>query len=368
MNASFVFDFQQLAENFSSHSSRSKIRVLPTFSIVRLAGWIVAMVGCGLATDAQAGAPKVQFDTVPLIACREVTTPEFATAFPQEKLIEARFHVSALIQHGDEGDLLQILYRVDSPRASLRVFDFLPKTTLASDVAGNVTIEQKTEKVSHLGVTITPPIACTVKAGGSGEVGSKTNDSIRYELVPPMEAVAASGTLRRGQAVYFKLRPSRTTSLEGGKEFIVVFQVPRNWRGDFVQFDCRAAGVIRGVVSPLDEPTSAGGSRFVIGLFIAGDTAAQAAAERLAAAETNLLRLAASQHEEIEKRSYPTFAHKLGAIFDAVEPKVPKIWPQRLIYAREDYEPNDIAEYLPPTVRDAAFDYVAAKRELCTLR
>ncbi|HPM83158.1 MAG TPA: hypothetical protein PLF81_20795, partial [Candidatus Anammoximicrobium sp.] len=88
---------------------------------------------------------EVSFDVMPTVGCRDVTTAEFAEANPDERLIEAHVEVSSLIRQGNEGDLLQYFYRFDSPRRTMRIVDYTPKTTLASDVAGNVTIEKKKE-------------------------------------------------------------------------------------------------------------------------------------------------------------------------------------------------------------------------------
>jgi hypothetical protein len=337
--------------------------------IARPLSWVGFLTVLWMPPVAWGGPPQVEFDTAPLVACRDVTPPEFAAVNPDEKMIEARFRISALIRRGSESDLLQFFYRIDSPHVAMRVCDFLPKTTLASDLAGNVTIERKTERSNHVGVTTASPFDWPIKATGSGDFGTKSNDMIRYELVPPVEAVAASGTLRRGQAVYFKLRTSRSDSLEGDKEFVVVFHVPRGWRGDYVIFDCRALGVHRGVVTPLDEQVTAGSRRFVISLYAEGDAVARLAAERVVQAEAELLRQATARHDEIVKRSYPTVAHKLGALLDVVEPKVPKLWTEQFLFAHEDDDQlSAMAARLPSPVRDAALAYVAAKRDLADLR
>ena len=81
--------------------------------------------------------------------------------------------------------------------------------------------------------------------------------------------------------MYFKLRPSRRQTLEGGKEFTLVFRVPADWRGDFVQLTCRATGTLRSVMPALNESLTCGTRRFTIALYAAGDPGAQAAAEQL---------------------------------------------------------------------------------------
>ncbi len=143
----------------------------------------------------RAESPEVSFDVTPSVGCRDVTAAEFAKANPDEKLVEAHFEVSSLIRQGHEGDLLQYFYRVDSPRPSMKIVAYTPKTTLASDLAGNVTVEKKQETTKGIGLTAAAPLEWPIKLGGSGDLAAKNTDSLRYELLPPMTAVAASGTL-----------------------------------------------------------------------------------------------------------------------------------------------------------------------------
>jgi hypothetical protein len=123
----------------------------------------------------------------------------------------------------------------------------------------------------------------------NAQAGSSSGLSVRYEMLPPKELLAASGTLNRERGVYFKLRPSPQTSLEGAKQFICVLRVPKAWRGDCVRIDCRAAADPRGW--PMPETAECGAATFLVALFAAGDEEARqlmsqvvTADERLAAA------------------------------------------------------------------------------------
>ncbi len=313
---------------------------------------------------ANASPPRVAFDIDPLVACRDVTPPEFAKANPDERLVQADIQVSSLIRNGGEGDLIQYFYRVESPDGTVRIADYSPKTTLASDIAGNISIEKKKEKTNHVGLALTGPIDWPVRATGSGDLGSKSHNIERYELLPQQFAVAASGTIRRGHGVYFKLKPSRSTTLEGSKQFTLVFRVPKEWRGDYVHLSCTAVGLRRGVVAPLDERTICGARRFVVALYADGDASAKSAAERLARAEIGLLKSVHENRRAIEKRFYPTFAHKVGAMLEVIKPPVPNDWAQRLIYGTQQTGIAEIAKRLPTDVREAVDEYAVAKREL----
>jgi hypothetical protein len=60
--------------------------------------------------------------------------------------------------------------------------------------------------------------------------------------LPPKHAVVVSGTSSEGRGVFFKLKRSSQTSLEGVHELSVAFAVPANWRAGEVQVSCSARG------------------------------------------------------------------------------------------------------------------------------
>jgi len=354
-----------LAVGSQFHSFRAVQLHLPVF-ILSLA--FPVFLGASVEARGVRGAPpRVYFDLASAVACHDVTPSGFAEANPGEKLVRATFKVSMLIRSGTENDLIQLFYRVESLEQTIRIVDYSPKTTLASDVAGNISIEKKKDTTNHIGMALTGPFDWPVKITGSGDLGSKSHDAVRYELLPQMVAVAASGTIHRGYGVYFKLRPSRGTSLEGAKDLTVVFRVPSEWRGDYIQLSCKATGIRRGVVPPLDGRAVCGARRFVVALYVDGDRSARAAAERLVRAESELLKTVSANRREIEKRLYPTIAHKIGALLDVIEPTLPDDWAEHLIYGPEDGKIDGIADRLPAEVRDAVAEYSVARRELFRL-
>jgi hypothetical protein len=329
--------------------------------------WAAVVLASLVPQFAGAAPPQVIFDVTPVVACRDVTPEEFAAANPDERLVEARLQVSSLIHSGDEDDLLQYFYRFVSPAQSLRFADYTPKTTLASDVAGNVSIEKKKETTKGIGMTLSGPSDLPIKVAGSGDVGAKSLDAVRYDLVPPMTAVAASGTILRGYGVYFKLRPSRGTSLEGEKEFTLVLRVPRGWRNDFLHLSCTASGVQKGVVPPLNENIVSGRRQFLVALYAEGDAAAKTAAERLADAEWALVKTIAAHRREIENRCYPTIAHKVGMLLEVIPPNLPHDWAERVLYGPPLAETDPFTRRLPEEVREAVVEYTIARREFSSL-
>jgi hypothetical protein len=318
------------------------------------------------AGQSDAGAPRVRFDTDAVVGCSDVTSPEFAHANPGEKLIEARFLISSLIGAGESDEQLQQLYTIESRQRTLQVEDYQPKTTLAADVVGNVFVEKKDETSKSLGLNLGASyekiVTGNVTAGGDKRNGVIT----KYEKLPPLELLSASGPIRRGSGVYFKLKPSSQTSLEGAQAFAVIFRVPAAWRGDCVYIHCEAWSVPKGFTSAFTEPARVGGGDYFVALHLEGDTEAKAAAHRFARAELGLRSVAARYGDEIERRSVRTLP-QLGAFVSMSQRKLPGDWLARLMYSPPAANHQLLLEQLPGELRTAGEAYVAARLRLADL-
>jgi hypothetical protein len=99
-------------------------------------------------------------------------------------------------------------------------------------------------------------------------------------------------------------------------------------------------------------------------LYAEGDDAAKAAAERFVRAEAEVRRIAARQRGEIAKRSYPTLAHRVGALLEVVDPRIPDQWLEQLIYGPVGTKAGELARRLPQQVREAVDEYLDAKQQL----
>jgi len=312
-------------------------------------------------------APRVQFDLHPLVACRDVTTEEFARSHPGDRLIEAKLHVSSLIKSGDEDDLIEFFYRIQSPRGTVQVVDYSPTTSMTSTYEGSIEVQDSKERVRSLGINASGGYSHIVKGNASAELGSKNGSVTRYKIVPEMQLLSASGTMNRGTGVYFRLKPSRQTSLEGGRLFTLVLRVPRSWRADVLHVSCRAQGYERGLVRPLDEQRVSGAAVLPVSLYLAGDQHARAVVMNAAVAESRLRRIAVARRDEIDKRSYPSVAHKVGAFFAAVDPKIPTDWVQQVILDPRASSIGSFEQRLPTDVRKTAVAFIAAKARVYRL-
>jgi len=248
-------------------------------------GWLLLSLSLGISTTAAiAEAPRVRFDMPYAVACRDVTSPEFAESHPGYKLMEAKLEISSLLAGGQEKDLTQFFVRVESPAHTLVIADYLPKTKHEA-IASSVTKEDSTERTAAIGVNLSGKYELLTIPGPSAGIGQSKKSSVKYELLPPLETVAASGTLDRGSALFFKIKSSPRNLLEGTREYGLVFKVPTNWRADYLRVRCEAEGIRRGVVSTFDEQFTCGSREFLVALYQDGDETARRLAENFARRE-----------------------------------------------------------------------------------
>lgn len=324
----------------------------PLFHAVRSASTTLCVVTMAVAVGPVYS--DVVFDASPSVACRDVTPDDFNASHPGLKMVEARVQISSLIYRGAPGDLEELIYQFGSPERSLQVIDYLPKTTLLSDYAGNISIEQTGQQTNEVTIGASGHFSGVAEANVGMTHNSVRGLTVNYEMLPPQELVAASGTMNRGTGVYFKLRRSAQVSLEGSREFVLLLAVPKTWRGDYLRVVCEARGAM---------PTKT--STFLVPLFAMGDQAAQGLAEALGQAERHFLQVAQANGREVAKRSQPTLAHELSL----VEPRIPADWLVRLahrpIASNESYA---FERYLPTELQQAAASYHAAKQQLHAVR
>ena len=311
------------------------------------------------ATSAFGADASVQYDVGQTVACHDVTTPEFELAHPNERLWEAKMDVSSLI-HGGEAALRHYFYQVDAINHNLVFVDYLPRTTLATDYARPVDIEQKREKSNSIGVSVSWDTL--VKLGPSASSTNKKTTQLRYSLLPPKEQVAASGTRRRGRGVYFKLRRSSQHTLEGAKEFALVFRAPAEWRAGAMLLRCQAEGERKAMFRT--ERYLAGSGMFMLALYQAGDEQARQAAEQYARAELTLRQTAHRARDVIAQRQQTTspFSLKESA------PRIPAGWLERLLIAPDAANWTEYAQHMPSAVRESGEQFLAAKQRLHELQ
>lgn len=283
---------------------RSRMHVFPAsrFVAIPLLAIGASISACGLfGSNACAESPWVRFDTLPTAVCRDMPADESESASdpasasdpvasPQRR-VEVVIRLSAMLMEGAESDLQRFDYHFNFGGAVID--DFSPRTTLVSD-RSEVSFETKEEKTKSLGISAGGLFNDLVKVSGDAGIGSKNTSAVKYQQKPELTRLIASGTMNRGTAAYFKLRPFSQESLEGVREFRFVLRVPAQWQADYVQIRCQATGIRRGMLRALDEEGLSGRGMFAVALFHDSSDAGRLAAKQFAQAEGEFRRLAAS--------------------------------------------------------------------------
>jgi hypothetical protein len=235
-------------------------------------------------------AASVSFDLPRTIECTDVTTPEFARNHPDQKIVEARLRISARLNAGSASDITEFIYAFKTEPV-MRIRDYMPNTTLESSVAEDRIEITNAAETSKAGTADAHIAYKPLLLGGSRNQSSKKSETSHYQQITAKDVVLASGTTDREHGVFFRLRPSRTTSLEGGKEFALIATVPRSWRGDECSISCTARATKHSLLST--SLVDIGASQAQVGMYLAGDVQAAATAEEFCAAQETYANLLA---------------------------------------------------------------------------
>jgi hypothetical protein len=233
--------------------------------------------------NAHAAELKVDFDFARQVSYKDVTCAERAKEYPEERLISVKLPISVRFAGFAEGEVEDINIEVDGSTAGLRVESFCPTTQLVADA---MTIETTTSTKNSrslggtLGGAIPVPVGAviaqitpTVKADAT-----KSNEATeKIRRLPPKEPLVVSGTFAEGHGVFYKLKPSSQTSLEGVHELEIKFVAPTNWKVGSLRVTCVARG--HRSVFWTDQPTIFGRAAEIVSLYPEGNTIRREAAE-----------------------------------------------------------------------------------------
>ncbi len=245
--------------------------------LLRLSACLVLL---GATASLQAKQPaSVRFDASRAVPCRVVAPSRPGAVDIGNKLIEARFRVSILVDEGRSENVEDVVVLIEGPHCRLRVIDFSPKTEMANAVEGEVQTTRTTEKTATAGAQIGggafPPLyglASATLSGSQHNVVAQT-----FKELPSKCLVLASGTTDGEHGVFFKIKGAPQVPLEGAKEFICTLEVPSNWRGDWCLLSCQA----RSRNERNKKFECCGREEIFVGLYLADDEHGQDVARRL---------------------------------------------------------------------------------------
>jgi hypothetical protein len=303
---------------------------------------------------ALAEGPRARFDVPQTIAVRDVTTPQFAAVHPHDRLIEACVPISMMLDRGPASEVRELVHRLESTTAGAQAVDYSPKTTLATNVVGTTRIDREKLRDLQASVDLGGGYYGIASAQAHGEYANRVREDSTFEQLPALELLTASGTVDRGRGVYFKLKPSPRTTLEGAHNFTMVLRVPRAWRAGLLYVTSEAHGGERN--------TLISRGRFVVAIYQQADMAAQEAAQRYAIAETALRHTSSINRAALERRTFPTPLHKLGMTRDGA---LARDWQDGVIF--RGTADSELLQRLPLDVRYAVEALLKVRQELVEL-
>jgi len=236
--------------------------------------------GMGCVTPFSGGATHVAFDTSYLVSCRDVTVQKPGEPPSSERIIEAQLPVSVRLLEGAETDVTELLIEVTSPERRIRFNDYLPKTHLESAISGKIKVENNVENSRMLGLKGTLPLVYGATASEDLSANHKNSVKETATKLPPKNAIIVSGTTQNEHGVFFKLKPSTQSTLEGTHQLTFRFGAPAEWRGDWLLLTCRANGKV--VAYGATHVQECGRASAYLGLYLNTDASAKEAAEELA--------------------------------------------------------------------------------------
>jgi hypothetical protein len=225
---------------------------------------------------------SVDFDFARTIEGRELKATGGSAALDRERTFAMTLPVSVRFRGLPSEDVEEIAIEIIGG-SGLRVVNFSPATQLASDVADPIRVSTTTRKSSSLdaslGGTLPIPYAelvahltPTINAGTAR--GSSSTETLNR--LPPQQAIIVSGTSSEGRGVFFKLKRSSQTSLEGKHELTVTFVAPVEWEDGTIRVACSARGQRRFLW--LKQPATLGREVGDVKLRLLKDGAKQAVA------------------------------------------------------------------------------------------
>lgn len=311
-----------------------------------------------------AGEPKIEFDAPAFAGVREnlvqpIYGPALPTTFPvvsNEKTIEILLPISSVIDSRNRGNIEEFRFDVSWVRSVYPIVEFGPKTQTVSDVDGLLTVEENAEKNSKASFNLTAKPLDLGTGNLTADIGGRNSERLSYHRIPQHEILVASGTIDRGTGAFFRFHASKTETLEGSRNLLLMYRVPESWRNGILKVECRATGKRR--VGFWDEPFESGRS-FVVPLFIEGDSVGQQRAIELVRAEQSL------------RKSWQQFQHQLQKTKSRFpfglaqsQSQLPQDWPHLLIQSGDDEYLSHYQDFLTKDLAVAAGKFVQARSSL----
>ncbi len=326
------------------------------FVPIATAIFFLLAVACAAAADE----PVVRFDVPALVAVHELEpTDGHSASSSSQKIIEIVIPVSSEVNSANRNATDEFRFDVCWNRNVYPLVDYAPRTQTVSDIEGLISVEKNTNKNSGIGISLGSSYLESVSGTAKADLSNQTGTKLHYQEVPQHEVLVASGTLQRGTGAFFRFHPSKRNTLEGGRDLIVAYRVPLEWRGGVIKVECRANGHRR-IVGSWREPFEESRA-FVVPVYLEGDDQARKAAEDFVRSEQGL-RQNWQQHKDRSNNS------SSGLFGFAPRPpsasRLPPEWVHQLIQSGVDDDLKRYRSRLPDELAKAADRFVIARHDL----
>ena len=301
----------------------------------------------------------VKFD-VPIVVAADVVTAEVAEHFAlAEQLMQVVIPVSSEIHPQSKHDVETFRFDAFWGHTAYTIHDYFPKTQTFSAIQSEITIETVHETKSGLGLNLNADLESFVSGEATAESGTSDLVKKEFKQLPDQSILVASGTSHRGTGVFFRFHRSSQTSLEGGRDLMVQFRVPQNWRAGVLRVNCFAVGttsMFGGWENPYEMSRT-----FVVPVYRRGDQQAKAAAVKLAEAEQRLRRSWRSYQAAKPITKPLSFSTFLVSTSNATK-KLPSQWAHLLIQTGNDDYLKKYRSQLPAELAASADSFVVARQ------
>lgn len=301
---------------------------------------------------------QVAFDVNQMAPARQSLSSGLMNQLPNSKMVDVQLDVSALFTPGDTAVITEYTVRIVSRHEDVQVADYSPRTELQSEVFGPLQVSQEGDRVREAAIRGVAGYPGVGSAQGYAYYHDNSRETVHFAKKPALELVNAAGTLERRRGVYFKIKQSSQTTLEGARPFRIVFEVPNSWRADLLDVTIEAAGLDS---ANSKRPRILSTQQFVVAVYQEYDENAANAATRYVRQQEKLKQSAKTFAKTIEQRSYPTPIHKLGAKLDMYEPSIPQQWLESLVYQQGVSYNLTKLSHLPVDLRVAILNYLDQK-------
>lgn len=329
-----------------------------TRSIVFVLAWWILVLGASYALAEQ----SIQFD-VPVVveACKIPSELEPSN----ERLVEIVIPVSTLISGQDRDAIKEFNFQIHWNRNVYPLVDYAPRTQMQSDIQGLIAVEEQRERKSNLGFHANGSVENIVDLNANAGTSHSKSETLRFDRIPEQEILVASGTIHRGTGAFFRFHPSKQFTLEGGRDLIVTFRVPLNWRGGVLRVVCSAEGK-RKLFAGLTEPVNAT-KTFIVPTYLKGDDQARRTAIEYVQSELELRRSWANYRHKIDTANDNLLAKFENALGGGADHSVPAGWVNDLIESGADRPLIDYERALPASLRRQANDFAGSRNSLYQL-